>query len=289
MANPTHPIGDTDPAKHKPQAFLRWAGSKRQLIPALSSYWDGGYSRYVEPFAGSASLFFNLSPSRALLGDINADLMATYQQLRDDVDSLLSALRALKKGRENYLRLRALDPSTLAPPSRAARFIFLNRFCFNGLYRTNRAGQFNVPYGGEKSGEIPADEVFLRCSSCLRNAELLSGGFETTLEKVRPGDFVYMDPPFSVQASRVFNEYDAAVFCLENIRCLREWLLQLDRANVPFLVSYADSEEANFLAKGFCTERVTTRRNIAGFAANRRCEHELLISNRRPRSDGGIT
>ena len=283
-----HRLEDLNLAKHKAQPFLRWAGSKRQLITTLSRYWDNRYSRYVEPFAGSASFFFNLSPSRALLGDVNAELMATYEQLKNDVQSLLSALKTLKKGRENYLRLRAVNPSTLDPPMRAARFIYLNRFCFNGLYRTNRAGQFNVPYGGNKSGKIPADEAFIRCSSHLQKAELVVGKFETTLDRVRTGDFIYMDPPFSVEARRVFNEYDASVFCLEDIRCLRQWMLQLDRDNIPFLVSYAESEEADFLAKGFHTERITTRRNIAGFAASRRCAHEFLISNRRPKSDGGI-
>lgn len=170
--------------KHKAQPFLRWAGSKRQLIPILIKYWDNQYFRYVEPFAGSASLFFSLSPSRALLGDINAELMATYEQVKHNLQSILSALKTMKRGRQSYLRLRSVDPLSLTPSMRAARFIYLNRFCFNGLYRTNRAGQFNVPYGGDKSGVIPSDDSFRRCSLCLQQAELVVGSFDATLVRV---------------------------------------------------------------------------------------------------------
>ena len=259
------------------------AGSKRQLIPVLSKYWDHDYCRYVEPFAGSASLFFNLSPARALLGDINADLMATYKQVKSNVGLLLSHLSAMRKGRQNYLRLRAADPTTLTPSMRATRFIYLNRFCFNGLYRTNRKGQFNVPYGGDKSGRIPSNDLLISCSSCLRKAELIVGSFEVTLEKVKPGDFVYMDPPFRIKAKRVFNEYDASMFGLEDLHRLREWMVRLDRKNVHFLVSYAESEEADLLRDGFYTKVVIVKRNIAGFAERRRPAKELLISNWRPK------
>lgn len=265
----------------KAQPFLRWAGSKRQLIPILSQYWDNQYSRYVEPFVGSASLFFDLSPSRAVLGDINAELIATYRQVRDDVRPLLSSLKTLRKGRKNFLALRALDPSSLTPTMRAARFIYLNRFCFNGLYRTNQLGQFNVPYGdGKRSGKIASDDVLIRSSLSLQKAKLVVGSFEKTLEKVKQGDFVYMDPPFSVKGRRVFNEYNASIFCTDDLKRLREWMIQFNKKGIDFLVSYAESEEAEFLSKGFHTKVVTVRRNIAGFATNRKYAKELLISNK---------
>lgn len=260
--------------------FLRWAGSKRQLIPKLSEYWSASYNRYIEPFVGSASLFFSLSPSSpSLLGDVNAELIATYEQVKINLPAVLAELKALKKGKEDYLRLRALKPSTLNPAMRAARFVYLNRFCFNGLYRTNRTGEFNVPYSGDKTGEIPSDDALAKCSSCLQNTELLACSFEKVLERAEPGDFVYMDPPFSVKARRVFNEYDASVFNLPQLNLLRDWMLRLNRRGIIFLVSYADSEEGNFLSRNFYTEIVRVRRNIAGFAENRRYANELLISN----------
>jgi DNA adenine methylase len=264
--------------------FLRWAGSKRQLIPVLLKYWNHDYCRYVEPFAGSASLFFSLSPPRALLGDINIELMATYEQVKHKVEAVLLDLNTMKKGRRNYLRLRALDPLTLTPSMRAARFIYLNRFCFNGLYRTNRDGQYNVPYGGDRSGRIPSNDLLVRCSSSLKRAELAVGSFEVTLEKVKSRDFVYMDPPFSIRAKRVFNEYDASMFGLEDLYHLRKWMIRLDRKNVHFLVSYAESEEADLLRVGFHTEVVVVRRSIAGFTERRKPARELLISNQRPRT-----
>jgi DNA adenine methylase len=264
--------------------FLRWAGSKRQLLPILAQRWDVTYNRYVEPFVGSASLFFNLSPSSALLGDINKELIATYDQIKNNLPSVLAELKVMKKGRDGYLRLRAMKPSTLNPELRAARFIYLNRFCFNGLYRTNRIGEFNVPYSGEGTGDIPSIDALTKCSSCLQKAELVACGFEKTLEMARPGDFVYMDPPYSVKARRTFNEYDASAFDQKKLDLLRDWMIQLDYAGIVFLVSYADSEEGNFLSKDFYSEIVGVRRNIAGFAANRRRAYELLISNIKPRS-----
>lgn len=267
------------------QPFLRWAGSKRQLIPVLSRYWDREYSRYVEPFAGSASLFFSLSPSRALLGDINVSLIETYEEVKSNLEPLLLDLGTMKKSQQDYLRLRSIDPSTLPSSMRAARFIYLNRFCFNGLYRTNRAGQFNVPYGGDKSSKIPSDDLLRRCSLCLQKAKLVAGSFDVTLERVKPGDFVYMDPPFSVKARRVFTEYDASTFGIADLKRLRQWMLRLDHKNIPFVVSYAASEEADLLRNGFHTEMVTVRRNIAGFTGSRTRASELLISNRPPETD----
>ncbi|MCJ7532063.1 MAG: Dam family site-specific DNA-(adenine-N6)-methyltransferase [Anaerolineales bacterium] len=275
-------VAISDPPMLPVQPFLRWAGSKRQVVPVLSRYWDGKYSRYVEPFVGSASLFFYLSPSRALLGDINAELIATYDQVKQNLPSLLMELKNIRKGRRNYLRIRALDPSGLTPSFRAARFIYLNRYCFNGLYRTNQAGQFNVPYGDNKSGKIPSDTTFERNSLCLQKAQLVIGSFEYTLEKVQTGDFVYMDPPFKVKAKRVFNQYDSSAFDQVALQRLREWLIRLNKMKIPFLVSYAESDEAYFLAQEFHVESVSVRRNISGFVESRRNATELLISNRRP-------
>jgi DNA adenine methylase len=267
---------------HLVRPFLRWAGSKRQLIPRLSKYWTADCTRYIEPFVGSACLFFSLAPAAAILGDINAELMATYQQVKSNLPAMLAELGKMKKSKEDYLRLRSATPFTLKPEQRAARFIYLNRFCFNGLYRTNRAGEFNVPFSGDRTGELPTAEVLKGCSSRLQSAKLVTGSFEHTLEMAQPGDFVYMDPPFSVVAERVFNEYDASVFNQRQLSMLRDWILQLNNKGIRFLVSYAESDEGTLLGKGFHVETVDVRRNIAGFATNRRKANELLISNMQP-------
>ena len=263
------------------KSFLRWAGSKQQLVPTMTRFWDSSYSRYVEPFAGSASWFFYISPPSALLGDINKELISTYQQVKRNLPQVIEALKKLKIGKENYYQLRDLDPSTISLSTRAARFIYLNRFSFNGLYRTNRNGKFNVPYNGG-SGNIPSTVMLRQCSKVLQKAKLKACSFEVLLEEVKQGDFVYLDPPFSVKSVRVFNEYDATIFNQQQVGLLRAWMMKLDKKNIPFLVSYADSEEGNKLSKGFYKEVVSVRRNIAGFAANRKRENEILISNVKP-------
>ncbi len=270
----------------EPQPFLRWAGSKRQLVPELARYWSNGYARYVEPFAGSACLFFHLAPPKALLADINRELIITYKQVRSRPAEVAAVLRRLRRGKNTFLQLRKVNPYVLRLPERAARFIYLNRFCFNGLYRTNRRGEFNVPFGGQKTGAKPTQQHLRACSLLLARATIAANSFERTLERVRPGDFVYMDPPFSITARRVFNEYDASSFGTEQLRSLRQWMIRLEEMAIPFLVSYADSHEARQLSRGFHVRATTVRRSIAGFAGGRAPDTELLISNRLPSHRG---
>src|SRR5438874_2325341 len=164
--------------------FLRWAGSKRRLLPTLQTFWTSRHKRYVEPFVGSACLFFAIKPPKAILGDLNPELIATYIEVKYRITEVLKELKKLKpENKVEYLRLRATDTSRMTPPARAARFIYLNRYCFNGIYRTNLAGQFNVPYSGVRCGSIPQDKIFEKCASRLRNARFMNADFERVLEK----------------------------------------------------------------------------------------------------------
>src|SRR5712692_10342112 len=163
--------------------FLRWAGSKRRLLPILQTFWTEKHTRYIEPFAGSACLFFAIKPPRAVLGDLNPELIATYIEVKYRIAAVLKELKKLKPAsKREYERLRSIDISTLSPAARAARFIYLNRFCFNGIYRTNLLGQFNVPYSGDRCGDVPKDEAFKKCSSRLRHARFVNGDFENVLK-----------------------------------------------------------------------------------------------------------
>lgn len=264
---------------HIQRPLLRWAGSKKQLLPILRAYWSPEYKRYVEPFAGSACLFFSIRPGRALLGDLNCDLMRMYACLKKDPDPVIHALANLPKGKDHYKRIRDADGSGQSEVAQCARFIYLNRYCFNGLYRTNRLGKFNVPYGGEKSGSLPSPKQLRGCASLLRRARLVRGDFATTLQGVVAGDFVYLDPPFSVAARRTFNEYNATVFSDGDVRRLKEWMKELVFRKVSFVVSYAECEEGIFLAMGYPTRKVSVRRHIAGSFTNRVKSNELLISH----------
>lgn len=273
----------TDPAGTPQQGcapFLRWAGSKRRLLPVLQTFWTKKHTRYVEPFAGSACLFFALKPPKAILGDLNPELIATYIEIKYRIGAVLKELKRLKpEDKEEYKRLRSLDTSRMKPQARAARFIYLNRYCFNGIYRTNLLGQFNVPYSGVRCGKVPADEVFEKCSRRLKTVRFVNDDFERVLEQAQKGDLVYMDPPFAVRARRVFREYDPSTFTHEDISRLRSWMLKLNAAGINFVVSYAESDESDILRKNFSYETVSVRRNIAGFTGSRVQTNELLISN----------
>ena len=239
--------------------FLRWAGSKRQLVPRLSEFWSHSYERYVEPFAGSACLFFHLQPSQAILGDINQGLIRAYEQVRDNFAEVNELLRGASGSKSNYLHVRDIPPAALSPAEQAAQFIYLNRFCFNGLYRTNLTGKFNVPYGGLKSGSLPSPEMLSACATALKNTQLVAGDFENILKLVQPGDFVYLDPPYRVKAKRVFNSYNGASFTQSDLKRLRGWLEIFASQGIAFLVSYIESEESSFLQSGFKTMTVNVR------------------------------
>lgn len=260
-------------------AFLRWAGSKRKLLPRLLDSLPEHFDRYVEPFAGSACLFFALRPSQAVLGDINKELVNTYVEVRDRVEEVIERLTHLCRGENHYYRMRAVNPDSLPGPDRAARFIYLNRLCFNGLYRTNLQGQFNVPYGGERSGRIPSAQFLRECALALCGTSLMASSFEETLSIVRKGDFVYLDPPYCIDSRRVFNEYSNANFGSEQLLSLRSHLERLDHMGVPFLVSYGHSREAMTLASGFNCRHAVVQRQIAGFAAARKKSREIVITN----------
>jgi DNA adenine methylase len=259
--------------------FLRWAGSKRKQLLRLAAFWSAEHTRYVEPFAGSACLFFQLAPTVAILGDSNRALMEVYRIVRDEPERLYRRLRHIPRDRLTYLRWRRRKPSSLDRETRALRFLYLNRNCFNGIYRTNGDGEFNVPMGTKLGNYFSRDEL-VACSGLLHRASLVEGDFEKTLERVEAGDFVYLDPPYAVGSRRVFKEYGKKTFDTDDIPRLSESLKEIVKRNADFLVSYADCAEARMLSVGWYSVRLPIRRHVAGFAANRKTAYEWLISNR---------
>jgi DNA adenine methylase len=260
---------------------LRWAGSKKALLPILRTFWPGPNARYVEPFCGSARLYFDIAPTHAVLGDINEELISTYRALSTDFGRVIECLRRLRRGKRSYYRLRELDPSKLARSERAARFLFLNRFCFNGIYRTNEAGKFNVPYGNPKSALSFNFDLLRDAAGLLRSATLINDDFEAVLESADAGDFVYLDPPYAVAKRRVFAEYHPSSFCDRDLERLSTALERLDRRGVTFVLSYADSKEGRAVGDQWYRRRVRSRRNVAGFVGDRKFAYEILASNRK--------
>ena len=269
---------ETGNSKRAP--LLRWAGSKQRLVPKLADYWGSGYSRYVEPFAGSAALFFHLDPQAACLNDINTQLIECYERLAEDPDDLHQRVVSISSDEQAYYQVRAMNPADLSVEDRAARFIYLNRHCFNGIYRTNQKGDFNVPYGAAGAGGVPSLQRFQECSRTIKRARLSSQDFDEFIRgTVCAGDFVYLDPPYAVANRRIFRQYDKHSFGLDDVERLANCLDFIDSVGASFLVSYADSAEIKPLLSRWVSRRISTQRNVAGFAEHRRKAVEVLITN----------
>jgi len=238
--------------------------------------------RYIEPFVGSACLFFRLQPERAILSDINGHLVRTYRTVRHSPDAVAESLRRYQKGREAYLQVRATSPWGLNSVERAARFIFLNRYCFNGLYRTNSRGRFNVPFAAARTGPLPDGKHLREAADALKVAKLQNTDFEEVIAEAAEGDFVYLDPPYAVGNRRLFRQYDPASFGLDDLDRLARQLRRLHENGAKFLLSYAICKEAEEHFAEWTSVRVYVQRNISGFAKHRRRAGELLISNYYP-------
>jgi|SRR5712671_4196475 len=274
---------DNNSAMDQPvRPFLRWAGSKRKLLGRLKSYWNPNHhQRYIEPFAGSACLFFELRPAQAILGDSNRELISLYRAVKAAPKPLFNRLARVHRNADTYYRWRAKDPTAGDAATRALRFLYLNRNCFNGIYRTNKVGGFNVPFGG-KAGKplgVLTRVEFLRAATLLRRARFVAGDFSRTLALAKRGDFVYLDPPFAVSSRRVFTQYGEDTFDTGDVERLATELRRLDKLGAEFLVSYADCTEARQLAADWSATRLLVRRNVAGFSGDRRMASEWLISN----------
>jgi len=261
---------------------LRWAGSKRSLIPTLTKLVPRNFKRYIEPFAGGASLFFQLQPPTGIIADFNLELIQFYHELRDEPCAVHRAVSSLWNGARDYYQIRALDPAALSSTDSAARFLYLNRRCFNGLYRTNREGRFNVPEG-RNTGLPPSRESLKGAAKILRKVDILCSDYRDTLRDLREGDFVYLDPPYSDNEKKQHGEYGYGAFGSEDFSYFLEALHSLDQRGVKFIVSY---RRANKLLLGrpghWRAKAPTVRRNIAGFAGARECRSELIVYNYDP-------
>ena len=259
--------------------LFRWAGSKRKLLPHLLAAAPRDFARYVEPFAGSACLFFALQPTRAILGDTNEELIRTYAVVRNRPAALANEFFAIPKTRAEYYRQRSLTVSDLSPTRRAARFLYLNRHCFNGVYRVNRAGDFNVPMG-TKTGVPPSVAEFRACATALRRAELVAGDFEKCLARCRKGDFVYLDPPYTAVTRKTYGEYGYGCFSNDDLPRLVAALERVHSVGATFVLSYSPLRLIGPLPRRWHVQTVRVRRHVAGFASARRQVQEVLVSNR---------
>lgn len=259
--------------------FLKWAGGKTQLLAEILARVPKQYGRYYEPFLGGGAVFFGLRPDRATLSDINPDLIATYTAIRDEVDAVIEALQGYRCDRDDYYRVRAQPQHDMTTAQRAARLIFLNRTCFNGLYRVNRQGQFNVPFGRYTNPTICHADNLQQVSRAMRKMRLRCQPVAAIARQARRGDFVYFDPPYvPLSATAQFVGYARGGFALDDQKRLARLFAALARRGVQVLLSNSDTPLVRHLYRKFRIDQVMARRRINRSADGRGAVAEVLVS-----------
>lgn len=265
--------------------FLKWAGGKRQLLSILlhrSPSLKKG--RYHEPFLGGGALFFalqmhkRLGSKKARLADINEELITTYLVVRDHVHELIKRLKTYRNDVDFFYELRSIHPNTLSPVERAARMIYLNKTCFNGLFRENQQGFFNVPYGKYSNPKICDESNLLSAHHGLLDVCIENSSFEEIIEVTKPGDFVYFDPPYvPLNKTSCFVQYHAGGFQNEDHTKLAKLVKELADRSVNVMVSNSSAPLVYELYASWPKEAVSAKRSISGKTEMRGRVQELLI------------
>ena len=255
--------------------FLKWIGGKRSILDELKIRMPERYKVYREPFLGGGALYFALQPKFAYLSDINFNLIVAYQTVRDNVEALLRVLEKYKKAhnKENYLRARHLFNQETDPIQIAALFIYLNKTCFNGLYRVNKSGQFNVPIGSYTNPSIYESELLRRDSSLLQGTIIEQHGFSQCV--VEKEDFLYLDPPYH----NTYAQYDGAGFGEADHKKLAGWCHKIHKRGAYFMLSNSDTPFVRSLYRSFCIDSVFAGRSVSCKSEQRKRENELIITN----------
>lgn len=272
--------------------LLKWAGGKRQIVPLISENlpqdWSAG--TYFEPFIGGAAVFLNLQPSRAVISDINPRLIGFYSNVSSSCPELIDSIQTIAESfnsqgpdaqKDFYLNLRSkfnqADPLSLES---SALFFVLNKLCFNGLYRENAKGGFNVPFGQKTKFPEVNIEDFEKASELLGRTQVLNLDFEESVKDAQAGDFVYFDPPYiPVDATSSFTSYVAGGFGLESQSRLAKTLKDLELKGVRGLLSNSDTPLTREIYKGFRLTQIVAPRMVSAKSSGRGNAPELLIAN----------
>jgi DNA adenine methylase len=263
--------------------IIKWVGGKTKLLPELLARMPAQHGRYYEPFAGGAALFFRVAPRRAVLADSNADLIGLYRSVARDVDGVIDRLerhRVAHDQRHYYdTRARWNDPGAAwSAADRAAAFIYLNKTCFNGLWRVNRAGDFNVPIGRYADPPICVPETLRAAQAVLARASLRCGDYRDAVKDAARGDFVYFDPPYDpVTPTASFTSYTAGAFGPDDQRELAETARALVARGCHVLLSNSDTPFVRSLYRGFRIDRVKCARAINSNTSKRGEVDEVIV------------
>lgn len=268
--------------------FVKWAGGKRQLLPEIKRNMPSDYNKYFEPFVGGGALLFELKHNGAYINDFNSELVNLYEVVKECPEELIADLKEHVNTKEYYYDIRALDRDKdfdkLSKVKRASRFIFLNRTCFNGLYRVNRRGQFNVPYGKYKNPKIVDEKNILSCSKLLQDTTILNGNFDIIKEYIHEGDFVYLDPPYApLSETSDFTAYTENGFDSDKQIQLKRFCDYIHNIGAYFMVSNSCVDFITDLYKDYTIIEVEAKRAINSNANNRGKVKEVLVVNSSPR------
>lgn len=262
--------------------LIRWAGGKRLIIPRLLDFSPGSYGTYFEPMLGSGALFFALRPTSAVLADINPDLINFYTVIKTKSSDFYEAIGQLRASKTSYYRLRDSYPSSSV--GRAARFFYLIRLSWNGLYRVNRQGAFNVPFGGRRPNRLITLEAILAASRALEAASLRCGDLEETTRVAKAGDLVYLDPPYPKGAAngKGFARYSQTGFTLEDHKRLARSAAELAERGVLVCITEARRKEILcFYSSSFYRRHIRTSSMIAANSKFRRNTYEVVLTSYR--------
>lgn len=269
-----------------PRPFIKWAGGKTQLADELNNRLPFGFVNYHEPFLGGGAFFFKMYResrfNHARISDLNLELIDVYCAIRDELESVISELSQYPHDEKFYYQLREQNPFEMSLPARAARMIYLNKTGYNGLYRVNRSGGFNVPFGRYKNPKYLDKDNLQAVSSALQKVDIHNASFETVLEYAKEGDLVYFDPPYvPVSQTANFTSYQASGFSINDQRRLRDICVELTKRNIYIVLSNSATEIVRDLFSSYTFEisEVLANRAINCNGNRRGKMTELIITN----------
>jgi DNA adenine methylase len=274
----------------KAKPFVKWVGGKRQLLQQfrdLGLYPPEGFNpsknTYYEPFVGGGAVFFDLLPQHAVLSDLNSELVVAYNVIKNDVESLVKSLKKYKYEKEYFLKVRAKNPNTLSDVEVASRFIYLNRTAFNGMYRVNSSGQFNVPFGKYDNPLICDADNLRKVSKALKDVEIKHQDYKAVLKYAKKGDFVYFDPPYyPVSKTASFTAYNTDAFLDKEQIELRDTFMELHKRGCFVMLSNSDTPFINKIytgIKGVRINKVQAGRAINSKSSGRGKITEVLVTS----------
>ncbi len=278
--------------EERPKPFVKWVGGKRQLLKQfreMDLYPPHGFNpiknTYFEPFVGGGAVFFDLSPKHAVLSDLNEELVITYTVIKQDVESLIRVLKTYKYNKDFFLKIRAKKVRTLSDLQIATRFIYLNRTCFNGLYRVNGKGEFNVPFGAYDNPSICDVDNLRKVSQALAKVEIKHQDYKAVLKKAKKGDFIYFDPPYyPISKTASFTSYTKDAFLDKEQIELRDTFVELHKRGCFVMLSNSDTSFINKIYSEIKDRKVKINKVEAGRMINSNAGKrgkitEVLVTN----------